>query len=221
MCSAHKIIFWPVSVCEYSENTPTKFTQWADFICVKKKRISCLQCTSLHSTKRSVFALSSTDSSTWATPQPSRSSSTTTRSQSGAAARPNSFIRLDWRCGFWTGVLRSLSSLLVANNNEYFFSGCVHARLQMYSELNGSFLRCRGLWFDTLYGNLLKVDPYGNILVCVQGFTFLKRWVWNFVRLPGRKGKLELLVQTNRKDLANWLVVSFLLQPRNSAAVSE
>ncbi|XP_047000015.1 cytosolic purine 5'-nucleotidase isoform X3 [Schistocerca americana] len=32
----------------------------------------------------------------------------------------------------------------------------------------------RGLWFDTLYGNLLKVDAYGNILVCVHGFNFLK-----------------------------------------------
>lgn len=32
----------------------------------------------------------------------------------------------------------------------------------------------RGLWFDTLYGNFLKVDAYGNILVCVHGFKFLK-----------------------------------------------
>ncbi|XP_065216495.1 cytosolic purine 5'-nucleotidase isoform X2 [Planococcus citri] len=32
----------------------------------------------------------------------------------------------------------------------------------------------RGLWFDSLYGNLLKVDAYGNILVCVHGFKFLK-----------------------------------------------
>lgn len=32
----------------------------------------------------------------------------------------------------------------------------------------------RGLWFDTMYGNLLKVDAYGNILVCVHGFEFLK-----------------------------------------------
>lgn len=32
----------------------------------------------------------------------------------------------------------------------------------------------RGLWFDTRFGNLLKVDAYGNILVCVHGFTFLK-----------------------------------------------
>ncbi|KAF2884329.1 hypothetical protein ILUMI_21848 [Ignelater luminosus] len=32
----------------------------------------------------------------------------------------------------------------------------------------------RGLWFDTHYGNLLKVDAYGNILVCVHGFVFLK-----------------------------------------------
>lgn len=33
----------------------------------------------------------------------------------------------------------------------------------------------RGLWFDTVYGNLLKVDAYGNILVCVHGFEFLKQ----------------------------------------------
>ncbi|KAK9737855.1 5prime nucleotidase family [Popillia japonica] len=32
----------------------------------------------------------------------------------------------------------------------------------------------RGLWFDAVYGNLLKVDAYGNILVCVHGFEFLK-----------------------------------------------
>ncbi|XP_052831811.1 cytosolic purine 5'-nucleotidase isoform X2 [Octopus bimaculoides] len=31
----------------------------------------------------------------------------------------------------------------------------------------------RGLWFDTLYGNLLKVDSFGYILVCVHGFSFL------------------------------------------------
>ncbi|KAK7110966.1 cytosolic purine 5'-nucleotidase-like isoform X2 [Littorina saxatilis] len=33
----------------------------------------------------------------------------------------------------------------------------------------------RGLWFDKVYGNLLKVDSYGNILVCIHGFRFLKR----------------------------------------------
>ncbi|XP_015192045.1 5'-nucleotidase, cytosolic II, like 1 isoform X2 [Lepisosteus oculatus] len=32
----------------------------------------------------------------------------------------------------------------------------------------------RGLVFDTMYGNLLKVDSHGNILVCTHGFTFLK-----------------------------------------------
>lgn len=32
----------------------------------------------------------------------------------------------------------------------------------------------RGLWYDLLYGNLLKVDTYGNILVCVRGFKVLK-----------------------------------------------
>lgn len=35
----------------------------------------------------------------------------------------------------------------------------------------------RGLVFDTMYGNLLKVDAYGNILVCVHGFHFLRGWV--------------------------------------------
>lgn len=33
----------------------------------------------------------------------------------------------------------------------------------------------RGLWYDKLYGNLLKVDLYGNILVCVHGFESLNR----------------------------------------------
>ncbi|XP_069771626.1 cytosolic purine 5'-nucleotidase-like [Narcine bancroftii] len=32
----------------------------------------------------------------------------------------------------------------------------------------------RGLVFDTLHGNLLKVDSHGNILVCAHGFSFLK-----------------------------------------------
>ncbi|GFR83093.1 cytosolic purine 5'-nucleotidase [Elysia marginata] len=32
----------------------------------------------------------------------------------------------------------------------------------------------RGLWFDKKFGNLLKVDSHGNILVCVHGFKFLK-----------------------------------------------
>uniref|UniRef100_A0AAY4F0R3 5'-nucleotidase, cytosolic IIa n=1 Tax=Denticeps clupeoides TaxID=299321 RepID=A0AAY4F0R3_9TELE len=32
----------------------------------------------------------------------------------------------------------------------------------------------RGLVFDTMHGNLLKVDAYGNILICVHGFNFLR-----------------------------------------------
>ncbi|MGH0187307.1 UNVERIFIED_CONTAM: hypothetical protein FKN15_024042 [Acipenser sinensis] len=32
----------------------------------------------------------------------------------------------------------------------------------------------RGLVFDTMYGNLLKVDAYGNILVCAHGFVFIR-----------------------------------------------
>ncbi|KAM4635564.1 5'-nucleotidase, cytosolic II, like 1 [Polymixia lowei] len=33
----------------------------------------------------------------------------------------------------------------------------------------------RGLVFDTTYGNLMKVDSNGNILLCSHGFNFLKR----------------------------------------------
>ncbi|RUS72516.1 hypothetical protein EGW08_019725 [Elysia chlorotica] len=32
----------------------------------------------------------------------------------------------------------------------------------------------RGLWFDKLFGTLLKVDGFGNILVCVRGFHFMR-----------------------------------------------
>ncbi|KAK0053983.1 cytosolic purine 5-nucleotidase [Biomphalaria pfeifferi] len=32
----------------------------------------------------------------------------------------------------------------------------------------------RGLWFDTYCGTLLKVDGFGNILVCLKGFQFLR-----------------------------------------------
>jgi len=31
----------------------------------------------------------------------------------------------------------------------------------------------RGLWFDKQFGNLLKVDAFGNVLVAVHGFKFL------------------------------------------------
>lgn len=39
----------------------------------------------------------------------------------------------------------------------------------------------RGLWFDTENGNLLKVDAYGNILICIFGFKFLKTYVFQFL----------------------------------------
>ncbi|KAF7700827.1 5'-nucleotidase, cytosolic II, like 1 [Silurus meridionalis] len=32
----------------------------------------------------------------------------------------------------------------------------------------------RGLVYDTTYGNLLKVDAHGNILVCTHGFVYMK-----------------------------------------------
>lgn len=41
---------------------------------------------------------------------------------------------------------------------------------------NVKFCLFRGLWFDSLYGNLLKVDAFGNILLAVHGFKFLPRY---------------------------------------------
>ncbi|KAK2497634.1 hypothetical protein MC885_012613 [Smutsia gigantea] len=39
----------------------------------------------------------------------------------------------------------------------------------------------RGLVFDALYGNLLKVDTHGNVLLAAHGFTFLSEAeVWRF-----------------------------------------
>uniref|UniRef100_A0A8D0N0W3 5'-nucleotidase domain containing 4 n=1 Tax=Sus scrofa TaxID=9823 RepID=A0A8D0N0W3_PIG len=39
----------------------------------------------------------------------------------------------------------------------------------------------RGLVFDALYGNLLKVDAHGNVLLGTQGFTFLSEAeIWGF-----------------------------------------
>ncbi|CAH8838999.1 unnamed protein product [Trichobilharzia szidati] len=33
----------------------------------------------------------------------------------------------------------------------------------------------RGLWFDRLYGTLLKMDQFGNILSCLRGFHLIQR----------------------------------------------
>lgn len=39
----------------------------------------------------------------------------------------------------------------------------------------------RGLWFDTMYGNLLKVDGFGNILVAAHGLVFLTGLIKNLL----------------------------------------
>jgi len=30
-----------------------------------------------------------------------------------------------------------------------------------------------GMWFDSKFGTMLKMDPYGNILVAMKGFKVL------------------------------------------------
>ncbi|VDQ03621.1 unnamed protein product [Trichobilharzia regenti] len=37
------------------------------------------------------------------------------------------------------------------------------------------FICSRGLWFDRLYGTLLKMDQFGNILSCLRGFYLIQR----------------------------------------------
>ena len=46
----------------------------------------------------------------------------------------------------------------------------------------------RGLVFDALYGNLLKVDSHGNLLVCAHGFRFLRGCVCVFLLFGGGGG---------------------------------
>lgn len=58
----------------------------------------------------------------------------------------------------------------------FFFSDCANSGDSMLHK-SVFFSFCRGLWFDKLHGNLLKVDSYGNILVCNHGFRFLKSYV--------------------------------------------
>ncbi|EDV20109.1 Cytosolic purine 5'-nucleotidase [Trichoplax sp. H2] len=50
----------------------------------------------------------------------------------------------------------------------------------------------RGLFFDTLYGNLLKVDAHGNIMTCIHGFHVysshkIREFYPNKYVLPGEK----------------------------------
>lgn len=42
---------------------------------------------------------------------------------------------------------------------------------------------CSGLWFDKQFGNLLKVDPFGNILACCHGFAFLRPYASRYSSL--------------------------------------
>ncbi|MGH0162044.1 UNVERIFIED_CONTAM: hypothetical protein FKN15_070481 [Acipenser sinensis] len=58
----------------------------------------------------------------------------------------------------------------------------------------------RGLVFDTLYGNLLKVDTHGNILVCTHGFMFLK----------GSREPEALLIELPSFLEAHFVLFSFL-----------
>jgi 5'-nucleotidase len=55
------------------------------------------------------------------------------------------------RCAFWTGGM--LQSPRDPHSQPHALS--------------------RGLLFDVLYGNLLKVDAHGNVLLDAHGFTFL------------------------------------------------
>lgn len=55
---------------------------------------------------------------------------------------------------------------------------CLNApRRWFFQTFSLSPLLSRGLVYDTRYGNLLKIDSNGNILVCTHGFEYLRGWV--------------------------------------------
>ncbi|XP_022097681.1 cytosolic purine 5'-nucleotidase-like isoform X2 [Acanthaster planci] len=70
---------------------------------------------------------------------------------------------------------------------------------ELYSFVYDPCFPIRGLFFDKLYGNLLKMDPYGNILVAVHGFRFLhtneilKMYPNKFVALKSNDERLYIL----------------------------
>uniref|UniRef100_T1IIX9 Cytosolic purine 5'-nucleotidase n=1 Tax=Strigamia maritima TaxID=126957 RepID=T1IIX9_STRMM len=77
----------------------------------------------------------------------------------------------------------------------------------------------RGLWFDTAYGNLLKVDAYGNILVCIHGFKFLKTidvytlYPNKFIQLEEQRFRLKSIITLLETYLLACLVDYFTNSP--------
>ncbi|XP_071793099.1 cytosolic purine 5'-nucleotidase-like isoform X1 [Asterias amurensis] len=70
---------------------------------------------------------------------------------------------------------------------------------ELYSFVYDPCFPIRGLFFDKVYGNLLKMDPYGNILVAVHGFRFLhsseilKLYPNKFIALKSTEDRLYIL----------------------------
>lgn len=82
---------------------------------------------------------------------------------------PHEILRYKYDPSFPTRLVSSLSNDLRHNEeaNQFFLSCQVLINFL-------PFLPLSGLVVDTTYGNLLKVDSNGNILVCSHGFQFLK-----------------------------------------------
>ena len=66
----------------------------------------------------------------------------------------------------------------------------------------------RGLWFDKQFGNLIKVDAFGNVLVAVciilEGYSFLS--------VCSKMGKLDAIVPTTDALLTIYLLSYCILQ---------
>ena len=66
-----------------------------------------------------------------------------------------------------------------------------------------NFLVYSGMWFDSKFGTMLKMDPYGNILVAMKGFKVLNSQVFLLLLFSLRvEFECQHSVVSSRQDLS-------------------
>ena len=85
------------------------------------------------------------------------------------------FNLLVWESWLWVSEGETDSNWLSKGNFKHQiqtkFSGKFY---NLYKQKWRRWIQVRGLWWDNLHGNMLKVDGFGNILFCCHGLKFLK-----------------------------------------------